>query len=136
MTTINGMTINYVTVFNEKGYSITLAGYVNTQTAFREIREMCALCDSTSVQFIPGVRPFGWDSTPDKVNTLYIVFTTGLKARSGYYQVDSFNSFEDESTKGLYYYFEMGLTFLGTLSQLQAGYEALDLVKLTNDWNT
>ena len=134
MTTLAGITIVSPTVFHEDSYNIKLAGWVSSSLIFDELREQFALCGSTAVQSVPGRRPIGWDATMDCVNTVYILFTTGLKARSGYYLLNSFVSYEDDSTKGLHYYFEAGLTFLGTLAYLTLGYEALDLDEELNDW--
>jgi hypothetical protein len=84
---------------------------------------------------VPGRRPIGWDPTDDCVNIVYVVFTYGEKPRSGYYLLRGFNSFENESPEGLSRMFDCTITFLGSTSYSQWGFDFVDFEDETNDWN-
>jgi len=135
MTTIGGISINVPARWTVSGYDVTLLCTQADENLFNEIRELFSLCDTTSVQWVPGRRPIPHDPTEDELNIVYIVFTHGEKPENGWYLLRSFESFEDESPLGHAWVFTASFLFIGSMAKYEPGYRMKSLEKEANDWN-
>jgi hypothetical protein len=134
MTTIAGITIQAPARWRQNGYDVNVYLLVASEIIFDELRELFSLCDTTSVQLVPGRRPIPFDPTVDELNVVYVDFTHGEKPEDGYYLLRAYNAFEDESPEGLARIVTLDFSFLGSLAYYQAGFYDSDLDSEDNDW--
>jgi len=136
LTTIHDITLQAPSFYDYGDYNVGLVAKVSSNDVRNQIRELFSKCvQGTSVVIVPGQRPRGFDHTEDSVNTVYITFTHGVKARSGYYLLIGFTERENPTPEGLEYVIDMALFYLGTLAVLQEGVYCKELGRATNDWN-
>ena len=135
MTNIAGIAIRVPNSYSMSGYDVDILCTQASEILFDEMRELFSLCDTTTVQWIPGRRPIGYDPTEGNVNTVYITWTHGNKPENGFYLLRGFNIVENESPFGHAQGFTASLTFLGTLAYLVSAYMVTSLEVETSDWS-
>lgn len=134
MTTIAGISIQTPASYSVNGYDVSIVCTLVSELIFDTVRELFSLCDTTTIQWIPGRHPIGYDPTEDQVNTVYVAWTQGDKPENGYYLLRNFEVLEDETPFGHAWGFKCTMTFLGTAAYLTAGLDVVDLDEVSNDW--
>lgn len=136
MTTIADITLQAPNVYRYNDYAIGVTAKVSSWDIFEQLRELFAKCRAgVTVVDVPGDKPVGFDHTEDSVNTVYVEFTHGNKAKDGYYLLTGFNYSDDPSAEGLNMIVYMNLFYIGSTSYYQEMLEAYDLEIVENDWN-
>ena len=145
MTKIGVITLEVPVDYRFGNQTVTMSGVIETDCSSPEelhsLRELFAYSLSGSVIFDPPWgKPIGDDMDAEQRNTQYIQFTHGDKSITGWYLLQTFTMFQDETALGFAYNFSITLFLLGTKSYYQPGFIVDDMDDVgdeidDNDWD-